>query len=487
MHDRMETPTPLSALSDGLVICVDLDGTLVRTDTLQEAAAASFFSDWRTLPNILRWLARGKALLKERLAERWAFNPAQLPYDENLLQSLRQAKDLGHPIVLVTAADHSIASRVGDHLALFDEIIASNGVDNLRGETKARVLAERFPGQGFAYIGNDATDHAVWRIAAVPIVSNASASVARSAHQRYSNAIVLSKRGGQLFPFIRALRPYQWVKNLFVLVPLFTSGALGDTAAWMRSLEAMIAFCAVASAIYLLNDLSDLAADRAHPRKRSRPFASGALNISTGLLAFPALALFGAWLAVLSGAAISVALYSVLSLSYTMRLKEQPLIDVFILAGLYTLRVIAGGQASGHEVSLWLLGFSSFVFLALALVKRVSELLRVQSINEQKIARRGYNVQDISILQAIGSSASFASIVVLSLYVQSSTAETIYRRPELLWAFVPLFLFWQCRLWLSTARGYMHDDPIVYAARDWVSWIVFGCVALVALAARVPV
>jgi len=262
---------------------------------------------------------------------------------------------------------------------------------------------------------------------------------------------------------------------------------LGDTAAWMRSLEAMIAFCAVASAIYLLNDLSDLAADRAHPRKRSRPFASGALNISTGLLAFPALALFGAWLAVLSGAAISVALYSVLSLSYTMRLKEQPLIDVFILAGLYTLRVIAGGQASGHEVSLWLLGFSSFVFLALALVKRVSELLRVQSINEQKIARRGYNVQDISILQAIGSSASFASIVVLSLYVQSSTAETIYRRPELLWAFVPLFLFWQCRLWLSTARGYMHDDPIVYAARDWVSWIVFGCVALVALAARVPV
>jgi len=211
------------------------------------------------------------------------------------------------------------------------------------------------------------------------------------------------------------------------------------------------------------------------------------LRISVGLTAVPLLALLGAGLAALSGAALAVTLYSAMSLAYTMRLKEQPLVDVFILAGLYTLRLFGGGEASGHMVSLWLLGFSSFVFLALALVKRVSELIRIQSANERRIARRGYEVQDIFILEAFGSAATFASAVVLSLYIQSNTAETIYRHPAMLWGLVPLFLFWQCRLWLSTARGYMHDDPIVYAARDWVSWIVFACVVVVAVSAQVSV
>jgi 4-hydroxybenzoate polyprenyltransferase len=388
--------------------------------------------------------------------------------------------------VLVTAADRSVASRVADSLSLFDEVFASDGTTNLRGEKKAQAVRDRFGDSGFIYIGNDATDHAIWRIAQIAVAVNASPSVVGSVQRRYPGAVVLARRRNSFVPLLRALRPYQWVKNLFVLVPLFTSGAFGDLGAWLRSLEAMVAFCAVASAIYLLNDLSDLSADRAHPRKRLRPFASGELRISAGLAAVPFLALIGAGLAALSGAALAITLYSAMSLAYTMRLKEQPLADVFILAGLYTLRLFGGGEASGHMVSLWLLGFSSFVFLALALVKRVSELLRIQSANARRIARRGYEVQDIFILQTFGSAATFASAVVLSLYIQSNTAETIYRRPAMLWALVPLFLFWQCRLWLSTARGYMHDDPIVYAARDWVSWIVFACVVGVAAAAQVP-
>ena len=487
MQDRVNAADALSLIDPSLPICVDLDGTILLTDSLQESALAAFFSDWRALFNIARWLARGKAVLKEQLAARWSFDPAQLPINAPLIEALRREKARGRTIVLITAADRSVASRVADDLSFFDQVLASDGTNNLRGEKKAQVLRERFGDSGFAYIGNDATDHAIWQIAQVPVAANSGTAVARSVLKRYPKAVVLGQRRGSIVPLIRALRPHQWVKNLFVLVPLFTSGAFGDLGAWVRSLEAMAAFCAVASAIYLLNDLSDLAADRAHPRKRLRPFASGDLRISAGLAAVPFLALLGAGLAALSGAALAIALYSAMSLAYTMRLKEQPLVDVFILAGLYTLRLFGGGEASGHMVSLWLLGFSSFVFLALALVKRVSELLRIQSANVRRIARRGYEVQDLFILQAFGSAATFASAVVLSLYIQSNTAETIYRRPAMLWALVPLFLFWQCRLWLSTARGYMHDDPIVYAARDWVSWIVFACVVLVALAAQVPV
>jgi len=487
MQDRLNAADALSSIDPTLPICVDLDGTILLTDSLQESAIAAFFSDWRALFNMAPWLARGKAVLKEQLAARWSFEPAQLPLNALLIEQLRREKARGRTIVLITAADRSVASRIADNLSLFDEVIASDGRNNLRGEKKARVLRDRFGDRGFAYIGNDATDHAIWRSAQIPIAANAGSALARSVLKRYPDAVILGKRAGSIVPLIRALRPYQWVKNLFVLVPLFTSGAFGDLAAWIHSVEAMAAFCAVASAIYLLNDLSDLSADRAHPRKRLRPFASGDLRISVGLTAVPLLALLGAGLAALSGAALAVTLYSAMSLAYTMRLKEQPLVDVFILAGLYTLRLFGGGEASGHMVSLWLLGFSSFVFLALALVKRVSELIRIQSANERRIARRGYEVQDIFILEAFGSAATFASAVVLSLYIQSNTAETIYRHPAMLWGLIPLFLFWQCRLWLSTARGYMHDDPIVYAARDWVSWIVFACVVVVAVSAQVSV
>ena len=318
------------------------------------------------------------------------------------------------------------------------------------------------------------------------MVVNAPASVSRSAAQRHRVVAVIDDRASRARAALRALRPYQWVKNLFTLVPLLASGDFGNGAAWRNSLAIMAAFCATASAIYVINDLSDLAADRAHPRKRLRPFASGALPLATGLAMVPVLFLIGGVLGVASGAWAALALYAVLSLSYTVRLKEMPLIDVFILAALYTIRLFGGGEASGHRVSMWLLGFSSFLFLSLALVKRVSELYRLQSAALRRTERRGYTIEDLAMLQMFGTAASFASVVVLSLYVQSDTALHAYARPSMLWGVIPLLLFWQCRLWLSTSRGYMNDDPIVYAARDWVSWLVFAGVAGVAAAAWLP-
>ncbi len=473
--------------TDALPLCVDLDGTLLRIDSLFEATVSTVLADWRTLFRLPFWLSRGRAYLKHQIAERWSFNPAHLPYNEDLLALLRSEHARGRRIVLTTAADESIAQPIAGYLGVFDDVISSNGVDNLRGAAKAEALCARFGKGGFVYAGNDATDHPVWRDAAGAVVVAARPAVKRAALAQYPVSTVLDRPGGGLRAVVKALRPYQWVKNLLVFVPLFGAGHLNDATAWQNTVAIMAAFCAMASSIYLLNDMGDLAADRAHPRKRNRPFASGRLPVLTGLMLAPLLASIGVLLGIWSGALMSLLVYAGFSLAYTFRLKEMPLVDVFVLAGLYTIRMYGGSEASGYGLSLWLLGFSGFLFLSLALVKRVSELARLRSSSHKKTDRRGYLVEDLLTLQMFGISTTFASSVVLSLYVQSATASSLYRRPELLVGLIPLFMFWQCRLWLSTARGYMHDDPIVYAARDWVSWCVFLATAGLVIAAKLPV
>jgi 4-hydroxybenzoate polyprenyltransferase len=410
-----------------------------------------------------------------------------LPYCAAVLRLIEQQRGLGRWITLCTAADQRVARAIADHLGVFDEVMASDGVENLHGRRKADALCRRFGEHGFIYVGNDATDHAVWQRAAGAVLVNAAGAVSRSALKRHQVLAVIDDRWPPLPAALRACRPHQWVKNLFTLVPLLASGDFVDPAAWRGALAIMAGFCATASAIYVFNDLADLAADRAHPRKRLRPFASGALPLAAGLVMVPLLLAIGASLGIASGAAAVLALYAMLSLAYTVRLKQQPLVDVFILAALYTIRLFGGGEASGHPVSIWLLGFSSFLFLSLALVKRVSELYRLRLESRRKSERRGYTTQDLGMLQMFGTASAFASAVVLSLYVQSDTALHAYVRPGLLWAVIPLLLFWQCRLWLSTSRGYMDDDPIVYAAHDWVSWLVFAGVIVLAAGARLPV
>lgn len=469
-----------------LPLCIDLDGSLLRIDTLHQAAFSAVLADCRLLLRMPQWLAAGRARLTQELAARWPFVAAQLPYSEALLRLIERERAEGRRIVLCTGADARIANAVAAHLGLFDDVIASDGITDLRGERKAVELCRRYGERGFVYAGNAATDYAVWRHAAAAVVVNASPRVARGAARLCRVPEVFDDRTSRVRAAVRALRPYQWVKNVFTLVPLLAAGDFASGSAWLHSLAIMAAFCATASAIYLINDLSDLTADRAHPRKRLRPFASGELSLINGLAMVPPLFMVGAWLGIASGAAVALAVYTVLALGYTIRLKEQPLIDVFILAALYTIRLFGGGEASGHPVSMWLLGFSSFLFLSLALVKRVSELYRLQSASQSKTERRGYQVQDLQMLQMFGCAASFASAVVLSLYVQSDTALHAYARPWMLWGVIPLLLFWQCRLWLSTSRGYMSDDPIVYAARDWVSWLAFAGIAGVAVAAWLP-
>jgi 4-hydroxybenzoate polyprenyltransferase len=474
--DRPSGPSPAEG-SAGLPICVDLDGTLTRCDTLIDTLVSGM-RNWRVWRAQARVLTRGRAAMKQELAGIEPVDASSLPYNEGLLDYLRAEKARGRMLILATAADRATAAAVNAHLRLFDEIFASDGTKNLKGARKAAALVERFGEGGFVYAGNDRSDLEVWRHANSAIVVNASASISAKAATASAIEKRLDDSPSPGFAALRALRPYQWVKNFLVLVPIATAHALNDPAGWANAGWIFGAFCATASAIYIINDLLDLKADRTHPRKRRRPFASGALSPQAGLGMFAVLLSGGAFFALQTHAALWVALYAVVTLSYSLWLKEFPLVDVFVLAGLYTLRLFAGGEATGHPVSLWLLGFSSFFFLSLALVKRASEMM---ALARNSAARRGYWPADVPILQLMGIASGFTSVVVLSLFVQDETTSRLYASPALLWCTVPLILFWLCRIWLSTARGYMHDDPIVYAAKDWVSWIVslavFGTLA----------
>ena len=469
---------------DAVPLCVDLDGTLVRSDTLIECLFA-LGRRWQVVKGLVRLLTTGKAAFKQCIMQNAALDPALLPYNVELVEYLCTQKAAGRRLVLATASDLGIARAIADHLQLFDEVIASDGVDNLKGEAKASALVRRFGVKGFTYAGDSRSELVVWSAARSGIIVNATARVAAAARKAVPIEAEIADRSVPARAALRAMRPYQWVKNLLVFVPIFTAHAITEISAWVGAAGIFAAFCATASALYLLNDLLDLGADRRHARKRDRPLASGALPLLVGAALAGLLLCLGIGLATVEGTLTVILIYAAASLGYSIKLKELPLIDVFLLAGLYTLRLFGGGEATGHLLSLWLFGFSSFVFLSLALVKRVEELMVLGRTGGDHVARRGYSAGDVAILQVFGCAAAFASCVVLALFVQDEATIRRYASPGLLWGIVPLVLLWLCRLWLSTARGHMHEDPIVYAARDWVSWLVAVVSLLLLGAAKV--
>ena len=463
-----------------LPLCVDLDETLVRTDTLVEGLLV--LAGELRVGALLAAFAGGRAALKARVAALAPPDPALLPYNQALLDYLGEQRAAGRRIVLATAANEAVADAVAAHLGVFDEVIASSATRNLKGRAKAQALVDRFGRGGFVYAGDARADLAVWAEAGAAVLVDVAPGVAARVGVPIERRIATKPK---LLPtLLRAMRPHQWVKNLLVFVPILTANALADWPSWSGGLIAFAAFGAAASGIYLINDLLDLAADRAHPKKRHRPFAAGDASAGAGLvLAVLLLALataLGAWGGILG----VIAVYTATSLAYSLWLKRRPLIDVFTLAGLFTIRLFGGGAATGHALSLWLLAFASFLFLSLALVKRVAEVMDSAGRGAGRVAGRGYGPDDLVILQLFGVAASFSASLVLALYVQSEATSRHFAAPGLLWGIVPLVLLWNCRIWLATARGYMHHDPILFAARDRVTWAISLAVLAVMLAAR---
>jgi 4-hydroxybenzoate polyprenyltransferase len=463
---------------------VDLDGTLILSDLLLESMLLLIKRNPLYLLRIPGWLLRGKAALKAEIAARVSVNPAALPYNREFIEWLRSERAAGRSLWLCTAAHERLAQGVAEHLGLFEGVIASDASTNLAGERKAARLVERFGERGFDYCGNERRDLAIWRHANGAIVIRGGASLERDAAR---NAPVLRSfpaRGNALRAAFRALRPHQWAKNALILVPLLAAHVAGNPRALTAGLFAVAAFCLCASSVYILNDLLDLEADRAHQRKSRRPFAAGDLSILTGLVLAPILLGSAVALAVFLPAKFQLvfATYYLLTLAYSFALKGRVLIDAMTLAGLYTLRIIAGAAAVAVALSFWLLLFSIFLFLSLAFVKRFAELDSLRRQQRLRAHGRGYHVEDLPLLQSLGTASGYLSVLVLALYINSPAIEALYRRPKLVWMLCVLMLYWISRVWMKAQRGSMHDDPVVFALKDRVSLVV-GLLAVITVAA----
>lgn len=454
------------------ILVVDLDGTLLRTDMLYESFWSALGRDWRTPFISALALAKGRAALKQRLSAFARVDAATLPYDAAVLSYVENWRRNGRRTVLVTASDQTIARTVAEHLGLFDEVYGSDGSLNLRGESKADFLQERFGPKGFVYMGDAAADLAVWKRAAKAITINASTVLRREVERVADTVEHLTTATKSLKPYIEALRPHQWLKNTLVFLPMLAAHQF-DAGIFLLELLAFLAFSIIASSVYLLNDLLDLATDRAHPRKRNRPFASGAIPIAHGTWMAAVLPLVGAGVSLTVGWNFFLVMlaYYALTTAYSLHLKRRMVIDICILAGLYTMRIMAGGAATGLMPSEWLLAFSIFFFLSLAAVKRQAEVVDNVARGQPETSGRGYHPGDLPIISMVGIGAGYVSVLVMALYVSSPNVTVLYSYPAALWAICPILLYWITRTVMVANRGGMHDDPVIYAVKDRISLI----------------
>lgn len=469
-------------------LCVDCDGTLLRTDILHEMVFRLLrVAPWRLLW-LPFWLARGKAGLKDRLQALAPLDVATLPVNDDVVALARSARSAGRPVVLATASPKETAEALARHLGAFDEVVASDGQRNLSGPAKRAVLVERYGERGFDYIGNSSADLPVWSAARRGIVVSPGRALAARAASVCEVERVVELPRASLLDVLKGLRLHQWLKNLLVFVPVVAAHRLADNAVLLQAALAFLAFGCCASAVYVLNDLVDLESDRRHVRKRRRPFAAGLLPLWHGVVAVPLLLLASAgictWLLPWAFGAV-LAAYFTCTLIYSLWLKRQVIVDVLILASLYTLRVIAGGAATGIVPSFWLLAFSMFIFLSLAMVKRYSEMLVTLQQHGQSAAGRGYTVQDLPVLMSIGCGSGLVAVLVFALYINSPETHRAYAQPLVLWLVPPLLLYWVCRIWMKAHRAEVDDDPVVFAARDWQSAVIATTCAIAFYAATV--
>lgn len=452
-------------------LVVDLDGTLVHTDTLHESALLLLRNKPHLVLLLPFWLLGGKAHLKQMLAAHTSLNVAALPYNQALIDYLQIQKQQGRSLVLCTATNVQIAQAIAQHLGLFDAVIATEGKTNLAGHAKAQALVERYGEQQFDYIGNAQADIAVWAKAKQGIVVNGSAGLLRQAQALVDVVHVISKPPIGVSQWLAVFRVHQWVKNVLLFVPVLAAhqaitGELGITL-----LLAFIAFSLCASSVYIANDLLDLESDRQHPRKCHRPFAAGRVPVAVGVVLAPLLMVISFVLAALVNGPffIWLLIYFAITCAYSWGLKRLVLVDCLTLAILYTLRIVAGAAAVNVPLSFWLLALSIFLFLSLAFIKRYAELQVHESNAVSKVHGRGYYISDAPLVQQLGVSSGFAAVLVLALYLNSTTVVLLYRTPELIWIAVPLMLLWLSWMWLKAHRGLMNDDPIVFAIKDKTS------------------
>ncbi len=490
MQDHI-TRDPLADISAGALdeddppLVVDIDGTLIRTDLLLESFFALLSSHPLRAVRALGTLRHGRAALKARIAEEAAIDVTTLPLNDVVYARLCEEKSKGRRIYSASASDRRFVEQVSDRVGLFDGIFASDGSANLKGQAKAAALCQAFGKGKFDYIGDAFADIPVWEVARKRTVANPTRAMLRTVRQRFPDADALGHREHCIWDYVKLLRVHQWLKNLLVFVPPlaahdFQPGTL------LAALLGFLSFSLAASSAYIVNDLLDIRNDRLHPSKRRRPFASGAVPVAHGMMLLPVtLACAAAIAATLPVPFIlTLAGYCVLTMVYSLWLKREMTIDVVMLACLYGVRLLAGGAATGVSLSQWLQAFAIFLFLSLAIVKRCTELTTYIVNGKGDPKGRGYQLRDLSVLEAMAAASGYVAVMIFALYLSSPAVMALYQHPDRLWFICVVLVFWISRVLLLMHRGDMRDDPVVFAATDRTSLIcavIVGAVVVLSI------
>lgn len=468
-----------------LPLVIDLDGTLTPTDTLLESIIQLGKQHPFDLLKLPFWLMKGRSCFKANIANRSTLSVINLPYRSNLVEYLREQKQSGRQLILATAANSRIADAVAEHLGLFDTVLSSSEHRNLKG-TEKLIAIQQSIGTQFVYAGDSKADLPIWKAAQAAILVNTSDSISNTV--RKSTPIEQEFRADKfdIKVWLKAIRVHQWFKNLLLFVPLLTAFSFQEIDKLQTIILAFFAFSLTASATYIGNDLWDLNNDRTHPRKKYRAFASAQISILKGIVLATGLFVLGI------GLAINVSLnffwmlllYLVITITYTWVLKTYVLIDVIVLSLLYTLRIIAGSVAVEVPISSWLLAFSVFIFLSLALVKRCSELISLQQRGKEVTQGRDYRTSDLTVLWPLGVGSALSAVVVFGLFISAAETQSRYATPQGLWLVAVGLIYWLARLWIKTSRGEMHDDPLVFAIRNFGSRVTIFAMITVTIAAH---
>jgi 4-hydroxybenzoate polyprenyltransferase len=466
-------------------LCVDLDGTLVKSDTLHDSLLVLLRARPLRALRLPLEVLRGKAAFKAFVSSHIDLDVAHLPYNVALLGYLREQAANGRPIYLATGADTRLAQRVADHLGIFVGVLGSDGRTNLTGHNKLDRLRAQFDSAEFDYIGNATPDLSLLQHSIEPMVANPSAALRRKMKSRGVQPVrSFEERGSKFKSIVRALRVHQWAKNALLFVPLLLSHQLHAPRV-IAALLAFACFSASASATYILNDLLDIETDRRHTRKQRRPFASGDLSAVQGAAIAVLLLLVG-----LAGATMLpvafygwLLLYLAITIAYSSYLKRVALVDVLVLSSLYTLRLLAGAAATATPISQWLAGFAIFLFLSLAFVKRFAELENLRIRGLQPRNGRAYLVADLPQLRSFGTASAYAAVVIFAIYISGTDVTALYAHPQRLWMVVPFMLLWLSRVWLLASRGELNEDPVIFAMTDRMSLLIGLAVAAVVFAA----
>ncbi|MCE9642929.1 MAG: UbiA family prenyltransferase [Candidatus Andersenbacteria bacterium] len=453
-------------------LCVDLDGTLVRTNTLLETTLITLKKNPFFLISLVKGLPRGKAFVKRLIGKQFSTDPATLPYNTEFLDWIRQERANGRTLILATASDELIAKKIADYLGIFSAIIASTPEKSVTADGKALVLCAMYGSSNFSYAGNSHSDLSVWNCSNNAILvdapNNITSQIKKEVHIEKE---FTTHTAPKLKVIAKTMRIHQWVKNTLLFIPALAAHELFQTHTAIQAIVGFLSFSLLASAVYIFNDITDIPSDRAHATKKFRPIASGAIAIKQALalgvicsVASIALSLLALPISFL----LILAIYLGINICYSLFAKKIAYLDIIILASLYVLRVFAGSFATGIATSKWLFVWTLFFFLSLAIMKRVIELLK--HTKEEKLHGRGYHKADRLILEYAGIASASISVIILALYIHSPSIFVLYTSPALLWGMVGVVMLWLGRIWTLALQGELPDDPVLFAATDPISY-----------------